>query len=114
MSKRTWLLGAGAIALIAAALFGRGLFTGDGAATGRAQAERVVPVETAKAERQKVPVKLDSLGTVTPIASVAIKSRVDTTITNVHFSDGALVKQGELLFRLDCRQIEAEMKKPRL
>ena len=111
MSKRTWLLGAGAIALIAAALFGRGLFTGDGAATGRAQAERAVPVETAKAERQKVPVKLDSLGTVTPIASVAIKSRVDTTITNVHFSDGAHVKQGDLLFRLDCRQVEAEMKK---
>jgi len=48
---------------------------------------------------------------VTPIASVAIKSRVDTTITNVAFSDGAHVKQGDLLFRLDCRQIEAEMKK---
>jgi len=111
MSKRTWLLGAGAIALIAAALFGRGLFTGDGAATGRAQAERAVPVEIAKAERQTVPVKLDSLGTVTPIASVAIKPRVDTTITNVHFSDGAHVKQGDLLFRLDCRQVEAEMKK---
>jgi membrane fusion protein, multidrug efflux system len=111
MSKRTWLLGAGAIALIAAAIFGRGLFTGDGAATGRTQAERTVPVETAKAERQKVPIKLDSLGTVTPIASVAIKSRVDTTITNVHFTDGAHVKQGDLLFRLDCRQVEAEMKK---
>ena len=111
MSKRTWLLGAGAIGLIAAALFGRGFFTGDGAATVRAPAERAVPVETAKAERQKVPVKLDSLGTVTPIASVAIKSRVDTAITNVHFSDGAHVKQGDLLFRLDCRQVEAEMKK---
>lgn len=111
MSKRTWLLGAGAIALIAAALFGRGLFTGDGAATGRAQAERAVPVEIAQAERQRVPVKLDSLGTVTPIASVAIKSRVDTTITNVAFADGARVKQGDLLFRLDCRQIDAEMKK---
>lgn len=111
MSKRTWLLGAGAIALIAAALFGRGLFTGDGAATGRTQAERAVPVEIAKAERQTVPVKLNALGTVTPIASVAIKPRVDTTITNVHFSDGAHVKQGDLLFRLDCRQIEAEMKK---
>lgn len=58
-----------------------------------------------------VPVKLDALGTVTPIASVAIKPRVDTTITAVHFEDGARINKGDQLFTLDCRQIEADMKK---
>jgi RND family efflux transporter MFP subunit len=58
-----------------------------------------------------VPVKLDALGTVTPIASVALKPRVDTTITAVHFDDGARVNKGDLLFTLDCRQVEADMKK---
>ncbi len=46
---------------------------------------------------------------VTPIASVALKARVDTNITAVHFSDGALVKQGDLLFTLDGRAIEAQI-----
>ncbi|MGB9268787.1 MAG: efflux RND transporter periplasmic adaptor subunit, partial [Pseudolabrys sp.] len=48
---------------------------------------------------------------VTPIASVAIKTQVDTTITDVHFRDGANVQKGDLLFTLDCRQIEADMKR---
>ena len=51
------------------------------------------------------------LGTVTPIASVAIKARLETVITQVHFEDGAQVKRGDLLFTLDSRHIEAEMKK---
>ncbi len=112
MRKRTWLLGAGAIALIATVLLGRGYWSGGGNATSRAApAERAVPVETAVVERKQVPVRLDSLGTVTPIASVAIKPRVDTTIVGVHFEDGIHVKQGDLLFTLDCRQVEAEIKK---
>ena len=76
-----------------------------------ADADRPVPVDVAKAVRKTVPVRLDALGTVTPIASVALKTRIDTTITAVHFKDGARVQKGELLFTLDCRQIEAEIKR---
>ena len=100
-----------AIALIALAVLGRDFFSGNGTAANRKQPERAVPVEIAKAERKMVPVKLDALGTVTPIASVALKSRVDTTIMGVHFEDGGRVKQGDLLFTLDCRQVEADMRK---
>jgi RND family efflux transporter MFP subunit len=111
MSKRKWLLGVAALALIALAVLGRDFFSGNGEAANRKQADRPVPVEIGKAERKKVPVRLDALGTVTPIASVALKSRVDTTITGVHFEDGARVNKGDLLFTLDCRQVEAEMRK---
>ena len=45
----------------------------------------------------------------TPIASVAIKARVDTTIVGVHFRDGAHVNKGDLLFTLDCRAMEAQI-----
>jgi len=48
---------------------------------------------------------------VTTIAGVAIKSRVDTAIVGVHFEDGARVKQGDILFTLDGRQIEAEIRR---
>lgn len=72
---------------------------------------RVIPVEVVIAESRNVPVRLEALGTVTPIASVAIKARLESMITQVHFLDGAMVKQGELLFTLDSRQLEAEIKR---
>jgi RND family efflux transporter MFP subunit len=56
-----------------------------------------------------VPVDVDSIGTVTPISSVALKSRVETTIVSVHFEDGAKVNEGDLLFSLDARQIDAQI-----
>lgn len=110
MTKRKWLIGGAVLALIAIAVLVRGFWTTDGVAARQVQA-RVVPVETATAERKTMPVRLSALGNVTPIASVAIKTQVDTTITAVHFRDGAHVEKGELLFTLDCRQIEADMKR---
>ena len=73
------------------------------------QRARVVAVELTKAERKPVPVDVDSIGTVTPISSVALKSRIETTIVSVHFEDGAKVNQGDLLFTLDARQIDAQI-----
>jgi membrane fusion protein, multidrug efflux system len=110
MSKRKWLFGVAVLALIGSAVFVRMVGTSDGAAV-RAQnpANRVVRVDVAKAERKKVPVLLDALGTVTPIASVGIKARVDTQITAVHFRDGQEVNKGDLLFTLDGRAIQAQI-----
>ena len=60
---------------------------------------------------RSVPVRVEALGNVTTMASVAIKARVDTEIVGVHFADGARVKQGDVLFTLDSRQIEADIKR---
>ena len=110
MIKRKWLLGGAVVALIGGVVLARGIWSTDGAAARSPQA-RAVPVETAVAERKTMPVRLTALGNVTPIASVAIKTQVDTTITAVHFRDGATLQKGDLLFTLDCRQIEADMKR---
>ena len=82
---------------------------GRAGAAGRRRRARVVPVEVATAVKKTVPVRIDALGTVTPMASVAIKTRIDSEIIAVHFADGALVKQGDLLFTLDSRAIEAQI-----
>ena len=113
MRKGTLVFGGAVLALIGIGVLIRGSWTGDNAVarSPRAAANRVVPVEVAKAVRKTVPVRINAIGTVTPIASVAIKTRVDTTITGVHFRDGAHVEKGELLFTLDCRQIDADMKR---
>src|SRR5882757_6747538 len=109
MIKRKWLLGVAAIAVIGVVMLTRGFWTTDGAARTGRQAERVVPVETAIAERKKMPVRLDALGSVTPMASVAIKARLETEIVGVHFTDGSLVKTGDRLFTLDNRAILAQI-----
>jgi multidrug efflux system membrane fusion protein len=111
MIKQKWLFGAAILALIGIAVLVRAVWNDDKASAARAQGQgaRVVPVEVAKAVRKQVPVRIDALGTVTPIASVAIKARLETTIIGVHFKDGAHVNKGDLLFTLDCRAIDAQL-----
>jgi RND family efflux transporter MFP subunit len=92
-----------------AAFVTRSSWTGGGAIAQGPQRARMISVELAKAERKPVPVDVDAIGTVTPISSVALKSRVETTIMSVHFEDGAKVNQGDLLFTLDARQIDAQI-----
>jgi multidrug efflux system membrane fusion protein len=70
---------------------------------------RGVTVEVTTAIKKKTPVKVEALGTVTPMASVAVRSRLDSEITAVHFADGATVREGEVLIKLDSRAIEAQI-----
>jgi RND family efflux transporter MFP subunit len=70
---------------------------------------RTISVQVTNADRRHVPVEVDAIGTVSPIASVALKSRIETTIIDVHFEDGARVNAGDVLFTLDSRQIEAQI-----
>ena len=110
MKKRNLILLAGGLGIVALAAFvTRSSWTGGGASAQGPQRARVISVELAKAERKPVPVDVDSIGTVTPISSVALKSRVETTIVSVHFEDGAKVNEGDLLFSLDARQIDAQI-----
>ncbi len=73
-------------------------------------APRGVPVEVATSAVAKVPFQIEALGTVTPIASVAIKARLETEVVKVHFADGSFVKQGDVLFTLDSRTLEAQFR----
>src|SRR5258706_14212981 len=110
MKQRTLLFFAGVLGIAAVAAFvTRTSWMGGGASAQGPQRARVISVELAKAERKPVPVDVDAIGTVTPISSVALKSRVETTIVSVHFEDGAKVNQGDLLFTLDARQIDAQI-----
>jgi membrane fusion protein, multidrug efflux system len=111
MIKSKWLFGVAALALIGIAVLARGFWPSDSTSAARAQGQGAgpVPVEVAKAVRKQVPVRLDALGTVTPIASVAIKARLETAIVGVHFRDGAHVNKGDLLFTLDCRAVDAQI-----
>lgn len=109
MKKRAWIFVGllGAVALTA--YLTKSSWTTGNSTAQTAPRPRVISVELAKAERKPIPFEVDSIGTVTPISSVALKSRVETTIVSVHFEDGAKVNEGDLLFTLDSRQIDAQI-----
>ena len=69
------------------------------------------PVVTAKAEARDVPVKIIANGTVTALQSVDLRSQVTSTVREVHIREGQNVRQGELLFSLDARADEANIRK---
>ena len=106
----TFIIGAGLFA--AAGAFAWWTMNGGGpaAAQGPARPERAVAVSAARAELRNMPFRVDAVGTVQPMVSVAVRSRVDSQVDKVQFADGALVKEGELLFTLDSRAIEAQIR----
>jgi RND family efflux transporter MFP subunit len=69
-----------------------------------------VAVVIAPVAKKPMPVRMETIGTVQPIATVAIKSRLDGAIVQVHVKDGQEVKTGDLLLTLDSRAIEAQLR----
>jgi multidrug efflux system membrane fusion protein len=69
-----------------------------------------VPVVAAQVEQKAMPVEIEAIGTVQPIATVALRSRVDSQISEVHFKEGDAVHEGDLLFTLDSRAIAAQLR----
>jgi multidrug efflux system membrane fusion protein len=68
------------------------------------------PVTVTTVARATVPVSLVAIGNVEPIQTVAIKSRIDGEVAAVHVKDGQDVAKGELLFKLDDRYLQAQLK----
>lgn len=109
MRTRTVIIGAAAVALVGVAVYKSGPWAWRGAEAQAPAAVRTAPVEVATAIRRPAPVFIEALGNVTPIETVAVRSRVDSEIAAVRFRDGATVKKGDLLFTLDSRAIEAQI-----
>ena len=72
-------------------------------------ADRVVPVATAIAQRRDVPVVLEGLGTVTPIAMVTVKTQVDGRLNTVSFKEGQSVKKGDVIAQVDPRPFQIQL-----
>jgi multidrug efflux system membrane fusion protein len=69
-----------------------------------------VAVRTSLVTETAVPVEVGSIGRVEPLATVTVRSRVDSQIEDVHFSEGQEVKAGDLLFTLDDRPAQAALR----
>ncbi len=67
------------------------------------------PVATAKVTTKDVPLYLDEIGTTSAFQTVHIKAQVDGQVISREFEDGADVKKGDLLFKIDPRRYEAAL-----
>lgn len=68
-----------------------------------------VPVITATVKASDVPIYLTGLGTAQASQSVTLKVRVDGQINKIGFTEGALVKEGDLIAQIDPRTFEAQL-----
>jgi membrane fusion protein, multidrug efflux system len=75
----------------------------------------IVPVTVAAATAESVPVEIRAVGTVEPYSTVDVKSQIAGQLMAVRFTEGGMVKKGDLLFEIDpqpfrqaLQQAEAE------
>ncbi len=72
-------------------------------------ADNTVAVHTALAARADVPVYLEGLGTVQAFYTATMTARVDGQLNSVNFTEGQLVKKGQLLAQIDPRPYRAAL-----
>ncbi|MET0130721.1 MAG: MdtA/MuxA family multidrug efflux RND transporter periplasmic adaptor subunit [Stenotrophomonas chelatiphaga] len=67
------------------------------------------PVRIARASAEPLQLRLKAIGTVTPLHSVVVRSRVDGELLKLHFNEGQHVKAGDLLAQIDPRPYEVRL-----
>jgi multidrug efflux system membrane fusion protein len=69
-----------------------------------------VPVLTAVSEKRSAAITADAVGKVESVAAITVRTRVDGQIAKVLFQDGQSVNAGDVLYELDARQIDAQIR----
>ena len=77
--------------------------------TGRFRSSGPLPVGTATVKSGDMPVTLTALGTVTPLATVTVKTQLAGQLTQIAFREGQMVKKGDFLAQIDPRPYQVAL-----
>ena len=114
-SRRLWI-----VVLLLACLVGVGAWIANGRQARVQQAKpgpgaaagpqaRPVPVVVMPVRTGNLNVFLTALGSVTPLNTVTVKSRVDGQLLRTHFTEGQIVHAGDLIAEIDPRPFQAQL-----
>jgi multidrug efflux system membrane fusion protein len=103
------LVGLVVIAGLGALLFEHPWSTGHRQAAGRYPMDAPQTVRTAAAAAGDMPVVLNELGTVTPLATVTVQTQISGYLQQVAFTEGQMVKPGDFLAQIDPRPYQAAL-----
>lgn len=67
-----------------------------------------VPVVVATVARRTVPVDVQVIGNVEAYNTIGVKAQIGGQLTEVHFQEGEFVKNGDVLFLIDPRPLQAQ------
>ena len=110
---RHWKIGLLAVCLVAVIAYV--FWSNSGKAQSRAASQgpisgvQSVPVVTVAAKTGSIPVYLNGLGSVTPLNTVTVKTRVDGQLMSVRYQEGQVVRAGTLLAEIDPRPFQAQL-----
>jgi multidrug efflux system membrane fusion protein len=70
-----------------------------------------VPVLAASVEQKDVPLQVHAIGAVEAYSTVSVKTQITGELTGVFFKEGDDVTKGQLIFTLDKRPLEADVRR---
>ncbi len=106
-ARRGWII-AGSVFLLILAIATVRHFRAT-SATGKSARHPVPTVSLATATTENFPVWLNGLGTVTPVYTVTLKSRVDGELMKVYFKEGDKVQRGDPIVEIDPRPYQVQL-----
>jgi membrane fusion protein, multidrug efflux system len=110
-TRRWWWL----VVLIVCIAAGVGLYArsksnqANGAEQNRAPLVRSIPVAAVPARTGDMNIYINGLGSVAPLNTVTVRSRVDGQLMEVLFTEGQNVKKGQILATIDPRPFEVQL-----
>jgi multidrug efflux system membrane fusion protein len=100
-----WLIGG--IALLVLLVIGARYRAATPATTGRSGMNGPLTVGVANVATGDIPITINALGTVTPLATVTIHPQINGPLIKINFTEGQMVRRGDLLVQIDPRPYQA-------
>jgi multidrug efflux system membrane fusion protein len=104
-----WVLVAGLVGIVVYSQLGKAAKTTGGPAKAGRNLPQRVPITAVAAQKGDIGTYLVGLGSVSPLRTVTVKSRVDGELMRVNYKEGQIVKQGQLLAEIDPRPYQAQL-----